>query len=48
MKEKQRVGQKNVDQYRTVPSPKARESGFEASYEYTTGNEVSKPNQKTD
>ncbi|MBE4907803.1 hypothetical protein IMZ08_07020 [Bacillus luteolus] len=41
MNEKEnRVGQSNHDQYKVVKGPKAKESGYEVSYEYTTGNET--------
>ncbi|MEH7222260.1 hypothetical protein V7112_00490 [Bacillus sp. JJ1566] len=39
-KKKNRVGQSNHSQYKVAKGPKARESGYEASYEYTTGNEI--------
>jgi hypothetical protein len=35
-----RVGQSNHDQYKVAKGPKAKESGYEVSYEYTTGNET--------
>lgn len=38
--------QKNKSQYKVKKSPKARESGYEASYEYTTGNEIGTPDNK--
>jgi len=44
--EKNRVGQSNHSQYKVAKGPKARESGYEASYEYTTGNEVGKRDNK--
>lgn len=33
--------QRNNDQYKVVKGPKAKDSGFEASYEHLTGNETS-------
>lgn len=45
-KKKNRVGQSNHSQYKVANGPKARESGYEASYEYTTGNEVGEPDRK--
>ncbi|WP_189655198.1 hypothetical protein [Bacillus sp. HNG] len=44
-KTKNRVGQSNHSQYKVAKGPKARESGYEASYEYTTGNEIGKKDQ---
>jgi hypothetical protein len=35
------MAQRNLDQYKVVKGPKAKESGLEASYEYTTGNKTS-------
>lgn len=47
MNEKEnRVGQSNHDQYKVVKGPKAKESGYEVSYEYTTGNKTGKKEQK--
>jgi hypothetical protein len=43
---KNRVGQANHSQYKITKGPKARESGYEASYEYTTGNEVGEKDNK--
>ncbi len=35
------MAQRNMDQYKVAKGPKAKQSGVEASYEYTTGNETS-------
>ncbi|WP_157256210.1 hypothetical protein [Bacillus timonensis] len=40
------VGQSNHSQYKVAKGPKARESGYEASYEYTSGNEVGESEKK--
>lgn len=45
-KHQNRVGQTNHSQYKAAKGPKARESGYEASYEYTTGNEVGEKDNK--
>ncbi|MEK5444939.1 MULTISPECIES: hypothetical protein [unclassified Fredinandcohnia] len=45
-KKKNRDGQSNHSQYKVAKGPKARESGYEATYEYTTGNEVGEPDHK--
>jgi hypothetical protein len=39
------MAQRNMDQYKVVKGPKAKESGVEASYEYLTGNETSSKGQ---
>ncbi|MFS0821264.1 hypothetical protein [Bacillus sp. 1P02SD] len=44
-KKKNRIGQSNHSQYKVTKGPKASESGYEASYEYTTGNEIGKKDQ---
>ncbi|MEH7383818.1 hypothetical protein V7147_00195 [Bacillus sp. JJ1521] len=44
-KKKNRVGQSTHSQYKAAKGPKARESGYEASYEYTTGNEIGEKEQ---
>jgi len=41
-KQSNRVGQTNESKYKVVKGPKAKQSGLEATYEYTTGNETSK------
>ncbi|MFT4416233.1 hypothetical protein ACLM5H_20425 [Fredinandcohnia humi] len=45
-KNQYRVGQSNHSQYKVAKGPKAKESGYEASYEYTSGNEVGEKDNK--
>ena len=41
-KQPNRVGQENPSQYKVAKGPKAKQSGFEVSYEQTTGNDTGK------